>query len=322
MEAIIIYEGKHVSKELSPILESIRYEDELEHRASSVELVFADEELRFLSGWQPKQNDKIEISLRDDAGGVLKCGMFWLFETTSTLGSDKHVFTIKAMSGNTSVLQQRSTKGQLENMSFAAAIKQLANAAGLQVKGNAGSEMITYHIPIGERPIGAMYSLCKRYGYVLKVHDGAVSIYKYSELGKDVVATVTKESLISATITEGAIGKYSSCEVRWYSSKTKQTISGSSKSSVVQGGENAIIWQEVKDADEASDRAKSWLEQKNKEEVKINISVLGDVRLVSGVGVKLQGFGNYDTHQYLVHKATHEMDNENYTTALELRRIK
>ena len=72
----------------------------------------------------------------------------------------------------------------------------------------------------------------------------------------------------------------------------------------------------MKSIDEAKRVSSQRLREKNMKEYQANLSVLGNVNLVSGVTIELKGWHKFDG-KYMIQKATHKVIG-GYTTDLEL----
>ena len=75
----------------------------------------------------------------------------------------------------------------------------------------------------------------------------------------------------------------------------------------------------VTSAAEAKELAKKRLRQKNKGEVKAEFTLVGNVGLVAGLTVQVEGYGLFDG-KYIIESATHNPTG-GYTVGLKLRRV-
>lgn len=71
---------------------------------------------------------------------------------------------------------------------------------------------------------------------------------------------------------------------------------------------------------EAETLAKKKLREKNKDEVKVSMTLPGNVLLVGGVTVALSGWGTFDG-KYFVEQAKHDVGDSGYTTKIDLRKV-
>jgi phage protein D len=85
-------------------------------------------------------------------------------------------------------------------------------------------------------------------------------------------------------------------------------------------GQTLQVNERVTNRDEARSLAMRRLRQKNKGELKAEFSLVGDVRLVSGVTVDVAGWGMFDG-KYIIATATHAVSGSGYTTPIKLRRV-
>ena len=85
-----------------------------------------------------------------------------------------------------------------------------------------------------------------------------------------------------------------------------------------QSGKVLKVNQKCETQADAERLARNKLREKNKEQVKVNLTTLGNFACAAGNVVKLSGFGKFDFN-YLIEKATHTLQ-DGYTTQVELRR--
>ncbi len=79
------------------------------------------------------------------------------------------------------------------------------------------------------------------------------------------------------------------------------------------------INERVTNAAEAKELAKKRLRQKNKGEVKASFTLVGNVSLVAGLTVQVEGYGLFDG-KYIIEQARHKTTG-GYTVDLNLRRV-
>ena len=75
----------------------------------------------------------------------------------------------------------------------------------------------------------------------------------------------------------------------------------------------------VKSGAEARRLAQKTLRKLNKKETTGDISVVGNIELLGGACIDLEGFGSFDG-KYFIEKATHSIG-KGYTTSLEIRKV-
>ncbi len=78
--------------------------------------------------------------------------------------------------------------------------------------------------------------------------------------------------------------------------------------------------QSVSSQAEALRVARNELRNKNKESGKASLSLVGDVRLASGMTINVKGWGKFDA-KYIVVSATHAVSSSGYTTVVEIRKV-
>ena len=85
-------------------------------------------------------------------------------------------------------------------------------------------------------------------------------------------------------------------------------------------GQTLKINERVINRDEARNLAMRRLRQKNKGEVQAEFTLAGDVRLVAGVTLNVEGWGMFDG-KYIIETAAHNVGAGGYTVGVKLRRV-
>ena len=154
-----------------------------------------------------------------------------------------------------------------------------------------------------------LQELCKSAGISLKVTSNTIVLFDAAEYEqKPPVLTI---SYGNSDITRASFGTsytdtaYSSCHVAYEDPQTGQKIEGEYQ----QSGEGSGQVLEVNER----------LRQKNKGEVKAEFTLVGNVGLVAGLTVQVEGYGFFDG-KYIIETATHNPTG-GYSVGLKLRRV-
>ena len=76
----------------------------------------------------------------------------------------------------------------------------------------------------------------------------------------------------------------------------------------------------MKSAGEAERLARKKLKAKNREETKVQMTLVGNFSLRAGATVTLEKFGAF-SGKYLIQKATHTLGSGGYETAIEISKV-
>lgn len=306
----IVYSGKDITKDISEILVSLEFVDRIEGKAGDLCLKLADHEARFADEWYPETDDKIEVWIGD-----LYCGAFWVdeVENEGNRSSGTHC-VIRAMSVKMKAIIQSPRRKSYRNRTLLSLAKELAGVLGLEVKGN-----ITGVVRDNCRTndLEFLSEQATKLGYILKVDSGAMVFSKYEDLKQLKSLVIYKKDVESWNVRDKAIGRYSKCTCRYYDVKKKISYSGTATVGTAGHGE-AFIWEEVDSNTDAKERAKDWLINKNKQEVEIELQLVGDTRLLAGMHIELKDFGK-KSRSYIIKESTHVIDrNSGYKTTIKL----
>ena len=113
---------------------------------------------------------------------------------------------------------------------------------------------------------------------------------------------------------------YTSCHVSYTDPDSKKTIEYTYTPNGKAGtGQTLQVNEKVRNKTEARELAKKRLREKNTQEYKANLKIVGDVAMVAGITVKLQGFQQFD-RKYKVIRAVHSIFG-GYTVDLTLQQV-
>ena len=113
---------------------------------------------------------------------------------------------------------------------------------------------------------------------------------------------------------------YTSCHVSYTDPDTKETIEYTyTPDSSIGTGQTLEVNEKVRSTEEAVNLAKKRLREKNAQEFTASFTLVGDVSLVAGTTVKLQGFQQFD-RKYKVTQAVHSLL-DGYTVDLSLKQV-
>ncbi len=161
-------------------------------------------------------------------------------------------------------------------------------------------------------------NLAQKFGFNFKVVGDKLVLIELEGLERlNPVKTIKREDCLSYTISDKARRTYRACEVRYWDAKENRE-----KKYVYEleniSGETLRIEERVEDLSQAMRMAKALLKKKNYSQTKVNLELSGEPSLVSGLTLKLEGFGYYDG-KYLIETSTHRITpEEGYTTELEV----
>ena len=311
-----------VTRDLSPYLLNISYTDNLSGEADTLDVELMDKDRLFINEWMPTLSDTLSISLTKDSGTgqreTLDLGVFEIDEVEAS--SPPSTFKIKAVSvSQNSALRQRDESRSWENVKLSEIAQDIASASGVELFYKASDDPTISRAEQQEQSrLAFLEKLCKDNFLALKVSDGKLIIFDESELDKQepVTTLYSHKDLINFQARYTIQDVYGRCDVVYRHNSKDELLQGSFESGA--SGKVLKVNKKVDDKAEAERLARNKLREKNKEQVKLSLTTIGNFSLVAGNVVALKNFGKFDWN-YLVEKAVHSLS-DGYTTKVELRR--
>lgn len=322
----IFADGESVTKNLSPFLKSITYTDNSGGEADTAEIELRDDERKFIGDWLPRRGLTVSVTLyRDNWHGdnqtdSLPLGSFELDETTLSYPPSIARIKLNSISQN-SGLRQRNDSKAWEDVKLSQIAKDVASKGNVKLVYEVEEDPTIKRAEQAETSaLAFLEKLCADHGLALKVTDGTLVIFDEKKLETQepvakFIRDVTTVTQFQATATLQEI--YKSAEVTYRHGQKSETINGKFDTGR-EDGKVLKINQRVESQAEADKLAQKKLREKNKKEVQVRLTTIGDFRLLSGNVVELVDFGLF-SGRYLIEKSTHTIGN-GYTTSLELRK--
>lgn len=258
----------------------------------------------------------------DGKDKLLGCGTFQI-DTVKADGPPSRIQLKSTSLPFTASLRHTTRNKAWENIRLSAIANQIASRAKMQCFFSSDyNPLYARKEQAGESDIVFLQRLCKAAGIALKVTANTIVLFDEAEYEKkDAVHTFSFDSgeIISYSFSDGASDTtYSSCHVSYTNTTTGETIEYTYTPRTSDGsGQVLEINEKVSDREEARQLAMKRLRQKNKDKFAATLKVYGDVLLVAGVTVNVEGFGGFDG-KYLIETATHSVSRSGYTTQLKM----
>lgn len=255
---------------------------------------------------------------------LLECGTFELDSMTASGPPTK--ITLKGTSiPYTSTLRMARKSRAWENCNLKVIAEQLGKEAGLQVQYLAEyNPAYSRKEQVQTSDIVFLQKLCKAAGLALKVTILTIVIYDAAEYdSKPPIKTIrygNGDYLSYRLGTSLYDTAYTSCHVSYTDPDSKETIESTYTPDSTEGtGQILEINERVNSTEEAQELAKKRLREKNTQQFTASFSMVGDVQLVAGATVMLEGFQLFD-RKYKITRATHNLTG-GYTTDIELKQV-
>lgn len=311
----ILYEGKDVSKDFAPILESVTFKEYLENKAAELELVFVNAEAYFFGSWYPTINDNLKAKLGYKESQVINCGAFFVDDVTLSGGRSGDISSFRAISALASSIYSDEKKKNHEAKPIKELVEAEATKLGYTAKGDLSGKWSGIQKGTG---LQFIQQIARETGRIMKVEGKELIFYKMKDIkAAPVVGTVKRADVIDYSVTDKAAGRISKCTVKCWKKDAKELIEGTYDANI-KGGGSRTIWDDVDDKAAAEERAKNYVEDWNKSGVQFELTIPGEVIYRAGVRVNVSGFGRFDKAWYVA-EASHSISKSGgYTTKITL----
>lgn len=339
ISAIIKYNNKDISVDISKYLKSISYTDNLSGEADDLQITLEDKAGIWQSTWIPEKGALLDVMLQQKYWQTLselpQSLCLVLFEideiTSSGYPSEVRIKAVSVPDNNTLRGTERSRSWEKAKLQVIA--NDIASAAGMSLFWDTEENPVLDRAEQTEQSdLSFLYAICKDKGLALKISDKKIIIFdeaKYeAEKAKITIVkpgTVYKKESGMKYLFVGTGYSlrtkirdiYAACRVSYQQGSSKSNIEATY---TVAGkkGKTLQVNEQVESVAEALNLAKKRLREKNKDEVTGSLNMLGNFVLLSGVTVNLLGFGAFDD-KYLITRASHDIGS-GYTTNIDVRR--
>lgn len=339
ISAIIKYNNKDISADISKYLKSISYTDNLSGEADDLQITLEDKAGLWQSKWMPEKGALLDVILQQKYWQTLSAlpqslrfGLFEIDEMTSSgYPSEIQIKAVSVPDNNTLRGTERSRSWEKTKLQVIA--NDIAIDAGMTLFWDTEENPVLDRAEQTEQSdLSFLYAICKDKGLALKISDKKIIVFdeaKYeAEKAKITIVkpgTVYKKESGMKYLFVGTGYSlrtkirdiYAACRVSYQQGSSKSNIEATY---TVAGkkGKTLQVNEQVESVAEALNLAKKRLREKNKDEVTGSLNMLGNFVLLSGVTVNLLGFGAFDG-RYLITRASHDIGG-GYTTNIDVRR--
>jgi phage protein D len=313
----LIYNGKDITKDLEANLVNLTFDESLNGSASSVDFTVMDDAGKWMDLWHPSVEDGLQLYF-NAYNGVMNCRSFFVDELVYSGDRNNLLATVKGLSIKPSTMFSSDLHRAYKDYSLKNLINDIAGMYGLKVGNDAIANGYTFNGVCNGNALSFLAKELNKYGAMIKIEDSTLYIVALDYIRAGSFFEVKKEDVIRYSIQNKATGRYKSCTCKWYDVKGGAFYSGSY--SIGGAGSTAEIWQQVNNNEDAVNQAKAWLEEKQKKEVEIELTLMGDARLRAGALLRLVGFGKYD-RKYIIGEVRHQINRgSGYLATLKLRK--
>lgn len=315
----ILYEGKDITKDVSYFVISVSYTDNITGTADEISIDLENRDGRWFSSWMPSLADKIKLYMGYE-GDLLFCGTFSIDqiryngfpETLSIRGNSYPTDSKVFLSNRTRVFENTTLKNIVSKI-----VRQNGLQPFIRLKEDIKIRRIEQKNVSDSK---FLEELAKKYNCMVQFMDEKVVFSSWQDLETTPSnITIQKEDIISYSIDDNNHTLYKEVTVEYFDKEHNKVRTYTFRDKNIKHGESMKLIEKAENIKQAEAMAKAALRNNNIITAKINLELMGDTRLVSGLTVNLKGFGNYDG-KYIIATATHTINQSGYRTSVELRR--
>ena len=326
----IIYNQKDISTDISATILSIDYTDKVSGESDELELTMEDANSYWLNAWYPTKGDTLQLFIRV-GGQELNCGTFQIDELSSRGSIGGATFTIKGLA--TGVTQKLRTKNSRahSNKTLQQIAETVAADMKLKVLGTIENIPIRVANQYRETNLQFLNRLGSSYGYQFSVKGNQLVFVHYSDIenkGAALILSIT--DLISFDIKDTTNKTFKTGRNRHHDPLNKELIEDSEDTENdpdyegfdgVSDDDNETH-ERVENQQQSKAKVKFGIHDKNSKAVEGEISLPGNLLLVSGNNIQLSDIGKL-SGTYHIFEAKHTISRDrSYGTSVQIKRIK
>lgn len=330
VQAVIYVNGKNITDDISSYVKAVSYSDSLSDEADTAEITLHDVNHIWREAWFPQRGDTASIELvRVNWNGEdvenLNLGTFEIDECTNTYSaSGGNEAKVKLNSiPNSSGLRSINESRSWEKVKLSKIAADIAADAGMILFYDTKEDPEIARAEQSEKSnLAFLQKICHDNGLALKASDGKLIIFdeeKFEEQEPIITLTYGMDAIKSFSAKATISKIYKKCVVNYKHGKKSEGISGEFDDTSKKSGMTLKVNQKVETQAEAEKLAKKKLREKNKEEIKISLTLVGRFVYLSGNVVELVDHGFYDG-RYIIEKSTHNLGSNGYEVNVEMRR--
>ncbi len=320
---ILTYQGVNITTDISGMVRSIRYVDELGGSSGELEVELEDRDRRWQGPWRPAQGDAVSLLIGYAGEPLLPCGDFQVDDLE--LEGPPDVFHLRCLPAwITPSLRTRNSFGY-ENQTVLEIAGVVAARHGMSVVGapaplDAVYDRITQK---QETDVEFLRRLAREHNYDFTVRGTQLIFYARADLEAQAAAlTLTRAEVERFAFVARTQSIYQQAQTAYFDSLTKQLYAQTvSAAPAVASGDTLKLVARCENGQQALARAVAMLHEANRLLVTGRVVAPGTVRLVAGNVAALSGWGAMDGN-YLVERAAHRLERERgYVSEADLRRV-
>lgn len=320
---LLTYSGVNITADISRMVLSISYADELGGRCGELEVELEDRDRRWQGPWFPQTGDAVSLLIGYSGELLLPCGDFQVDELEVEGPPD--VFHLRCLPAwITPALRTRNSFGY-ENQTVLQIAATIAARHGMTVSG-ASNELDVSYLRITqnqETDLDFLHRIAIEHDYDFTVRGAQLVFYSRARLEAQPPALTLYRNAVERF---GFVAKthriYRQAQSAYFDPRSKQLYAQAAQANpAVATGDVLKIVARCENGQQSLERAEAALHEANRLLLTCRLVAPGTTRLVAGNVVALSGWGAMDG-SYMIERAEHRLSRATgYVTEAELRMV-
>jgi uncharacterized protein len=320
---ILTYQGVNITADISHMVLSISYVDELGGRSGELEVELEDRERRWQGPWFPQQGDVVSLLIGYSGELLLPCGDFQIDDLEVEGPPD--VFHLRCLPAwITPSLRTRNSFGY-ENQTLLQIAATVAARHGMSVVG-APSQLDVSYLRITQKQetdLEFLRRVAIEHDYDFTVRGAQLVFYARADLEAQPAAlTLSRNAVERFSFVSKTHSTYKQAQAAYFDPYGKQLYTQTTQANpAVAAGDVLKIIARCENGQQALERAAAALHQTNRLLVTCRLVAPGTTLLVAGNNVALSGWNVMDG-TYMIERAQHRLSRATgYITEADLRML-
>jgi phage protein D len=320
---VLTYSGVNITADISHMVLSISYADELGGRSGELEIELEDRDKRWQGAWFPHQGDVVSLLIGYTGELLLPCGDFEVDDLEIEGPPDVfHLCCLPAWI--TPALRTRNSFGY-ENQTLLQIAATVAARHGMTVVG-APNELDVSYLRITQKQetdLEFLHRVAIEHDYDFTVRGAQLVFYARPLLeAQPAVLTLYRNSVERFSFVAKTHRIYKQAQAAYFDPQSKQLYTRTAQASpTVATGDVLKVVARCENGQQALERASAALHEANRLLVTCRLVAPGTTLLVAGNAVALSGWGVMDG-SYMVERAQHRLSRATgYVTEADLRLV-
>jgi phage protein D len=317
---ILTYQGVNITADISHVVLSISYVDELGGRSGELEIEIEDRERRWQGPWFPQQGDVVSLWIGYRGELMLPCGDFQVDDLE--LEGPPDVFHLRCLPAWITPSLRTSNSFGYENQTLLQIANTIAARHGMAVVG-APSQLDVSYLRITQKKetdLEFLHRVAIEHNYDFTIRGAQLVFYSRTELEAQPAAlTLSRKAVERFSFISKTHQIYKQAQAAYFDPYGKQLYAQTALTNpVVATGDILKVVARCENGQQALDRASAALPETNRLLVTCRLVTPGTTLLVAGNNVALSGWNVMDG-TYMTERARHHLSRvTGYVTEADL----